>query len=487
MERERVTDLDRARRSLEIQSDQRIIEREVPLPDGQLSAEEALEIAIEAYVYAYPLVLMDMTRVASTSAVTADGMRAFAPINQFAHAPALPDARFTGAARPNVDTLQSSLWFDVSEEPLILGVPDSGGRYYVLSMFDLWSDVFAAPGKRTTGTGPQWYAIVGSRWTGKLPDGVEPLRSPTSLGWIVGRTQTNGGPDLGDVHAFQAGLRAAPLSAFGRATAVPPGGAEPTVSIVPPVAPVNQVARMDGPALFNRFAALTADNPPHPNDYPQLQRMQRLGIVPGVPATRERLSHNAWTALDRAIPFAQRKIRDHATRAARIMNGWVMMTSPIGTYGTDYLKRALIAFMGLGATTVEDAIFPTAFTMADGSQFDSDAKYEVRFPNNGLPPARAFWSLTMYNDRQLFADNPIGRYAIGDRDPLRYDSDGSLMLYIQRESPGRDKETNWLPTPKQGAFTMTLRLYWPESAALDGTWAPPLVKRVGDPHRPSRR
>ncbi len=487
MERERVTDLDRVRRSLEIQSSGLITEREVALPAGQLSAEEALEIAIEAYVYAYPLVLMDVMRVASTSAATTDGMRAHAPMNQFAHAPALPDARFTGGVRPNVDTLHSSLWFDVSEEPLILGLPDSGGRYYVLSMFDLWTDVFAAPGKRTTGTGPQWYAIVGPRWTGTLPDGVEPLRSPTSLGWVMCRTQTNGGPDLGDVHAFQAGLRSAPLSAFGRAAAVPTGLGELPVSIVPPVAPVNQVARMDGPTLFSRFAALTADNPPHNNDYPQLQRMQRLGIVPGVPVTKERLSHNAWVALDRAIPFAQRKIRDHATRAARIMNGWVLMASPIGTYGTDYLKRALIAFMGLGATTVEDAIFPTAFTMADGSPFDSDAKYEVRFPNNGLPPARAFWSLSMYNDRQLFADNSIGRYAIGDRDPLRFDSDGSLMLYIQRESPGRDKESNWLPTPKQGAFTMTLRLYWPEPSALDGTWAPPLVKRVGDHRRPIPR
>ena len=243
---------------------------------------------------------------------------------------------------------------------------------------------------------------------------------------------------------------------------------------------------MDGATLFSRFAALTTENPPHPNDYPQLQRMQRLGIVPGVPVTRERLSSNAWTALDRAIPFAQRKIRDHATRAARIMNGWVMMASPIGTYGTDYLKRALVAFMGLGASPVEDAIFPTAFTMADGSPFDSDAKYEVRLPHNGQPPARAFWSLTMYNDQQLFADNPIRRYAIGNRDYLRYDSDGSLMLYIQRESPGRDKESNWLPTPRQGAFTMTLRLYWPEPKALDGTWAPPLVKRVGDHHRATR-
>ncbi|HEY5413376.1 MAG TPA: DUF1214 domain-containing protein, partial [Gemmatimonadaceae bacterium] len=249
---------------------------------------------------------------------------------------------------------------------------------------------------------------------------------------------------------------------------------------------VTQLARMDGATLFTRFAKLLADNPPHPNDYPQLQRMRRLGITPGAPVIRERLSQNAWTALDRAIPFAQRKIRDHATRAVRIMNGWAMMTSPIGTYGTDYLKRALVAFMGLGASPVEDALFPTAFTMPDGSPFDSNAKYEVRLPANGLPPARAFWSLTMYNDQQLFADNPIRRYAIGNRDYLRYDSDGSLMLYIQRESPGRDRESNWLPTPRQGAFTMTLRLYWPEPKALDGTWAPPLVKRVGDHHRSPR-
>jgi hypothetical protein len=163
------------------------------------------------------------------------------------------------------------------------------------------------------------------------------------------------------------------------------------------------------------------------------------------------------------------------------------MSSPIGTYGTDYLKRALVAFLGLGATTAEDVISPTAFTTADGTPFDSAAKYEVRFPYNGLPPARAFWSLTLYDDRQLFADNPIGRYAISDRDHLHYDSDGSLMLYIQRESPGRRMESNWLPTPQQGSFTLTLRVYWPEPAALDGTWAPPFVKRVSEHHRPPRR
>jgi hypothetical protein len=240
---------------------------------------------------------------------------------------------------------------------------------------------------------------------------------------------------------------------------------------------------MDGATFFARFAELTAVNPPHANDHPQLQRMKRLGIVPAAPFVHERLSHTVRIALDRAIPLAQQKIRDHGSRAARIVNGWVMLSSPIGTYGTDYLKRALVACLGLGTTTVEDMIAPTALTMADGSPFDAEAKYEVRFPHNGLPPARAFWSLTLYDGRQLFADHPTGRYAIGNRDPLRFDSDGSLMLYIQRESPGRGMESNWLPTPNQGAFSLTLRVYWPESAALDGKWAPPLVKRVADSHR----
>ena len=491
MEREHSTDLELARRSLQLQNNGHIIEREVPVPAEQLSAEEALEIAIEAYVYAYPLVLMDAARAASTNTAAPDGMRACAPMNEFAHAPAFPDARFAGGARPNVDTLSSSLWFDVSEEPLIVSVPDSRGRYYVMPMLDLWTDVFASPGKRTTGTGPQRYAIVGPHWTGPIPDGIDVVHAPTSLGWIMARTQADGPSDYDGVCAFQAGLRALPLSAFGRVYTPADVSVDPLPSPIAPIStttPVNRVARMDGATLFARFAELTADNPPHANDHAQLHRMKRLGIVPGVPFVRERLSDNTRVALDRAIPFAQRKIRDHASRAARIVNGWVMMSSPIGTYGTDFLKRALVAFLELGTPTVEDVISPTAFTLADGSPFDSEAKYELRIPHTGFPPARAGWSLTLYDDRQLFADNPIGRYAIGDRDPLYFDSDGSLMLYIQRDSPGRRMESNWLPTPRHGAFTLTLRLYWPEPAAFDGTWAPPLVKRVSsDHHRPMRR
>ena len=485
-DRDELNDLDRARRSLEIQTSTNgpALEREVPVPADQLSAEEALEIAVEAYIYAYPLVLMDVARLTSTNTITVDGMSSLAPINQFAHAPAFPDARFEAAMRPNVDGLISSLWFDVSKEPLAVSVPDPRGRYYMMSVLDLWTDVFATLGTRTTGPNGKQYAIVGPRWTGTLPDHLEPLQSPTSLGRIVGQVQPKSDGDLRGVRTFQSRMRATPLSALGRSHVPMHGKIDSSVSSA---VPVNQVARMDGPALFARFCALTAGNPPHPNDYPLLQRMRRLGVVPGMPCTRDRLSHNAWIALDRAVAFAQRKIRDHVTRAARNVNGWAVFASPIGTYGTDYLKRALMAYMGLGSDLIEDAIYPTALTMADGSPFDAESKYEVRFPATGLPPVRAHWSLTLYDDRELLADNPMGRHSLGARDPLRFDSDGSLMLYIQRESPGRDKEDNWLPTPKRGSFTLTMRLYWPEAAALNGTWAPPLVKWVGDCRRPLRR
>jgi hypothetical protein len=486
-DREDRNDLDRARRSLEKRTNGingRALEREVPVPVEQLSAEEALEIAVEAYVYAYPLVLMDVARMVSTNTITVDGMSSLAPINQFAHAPAFPDARFEGGLRPNVDGLTSSLWFDVSKEPLVVSIPDPRGHYYMMSVLDLWGDVFATFGTRTVGPSARRYAIVGPRWTGTLPDDTEPLRAPTSLGRIVGQVQPQGDDDLRGVRAFQTRLRAAPLSAHGRSHVPSHGRID---SSVPTGVPVDQVARMDGLSLFGRFCALTANNPPHPNDYPLLERMRRLGVVPGMPCTRDRLSHNAWIALDRAVPFAQRKIRDHVSRAARNVNGWSMFASPIGTYGTDYLKRALMAYMGLGADLIEDAIYPTALTMADGSPFDAESKYELRFPATGLPPVRAHWSLTLYDDRDLLADNPIGRYSLGARHPLRFDSDGSLMVYIQRESPGRDKEDTWLPTPKRGSFTLTMRLYRPEAAALNGTWAPPLVKWVGGSRRPLRR
>jgi hypothetical protein len=446
----------------------------LPAAPAGLTDKEADEIGVEAYVYAYPLVLMDATRRVMTNieAVTPTGR---APMNQFGHRSTFPDAKFIDVVRPNADTLYSALWFDVTGEPLLIRVPDSGGRYYLLQMLDLWTDVFASPGTRTTGHGPQAFVLAGPRWEGKLPPGAELLRSPTGVGWVIGRTQTNGKADYDNVHKFQAGISAVPLSALGRGYEPPKGKVDPSV---PRVAPVEQVARMDAATFFARFAELTRDNPPHANDSPVLQRIKRLGLEPGKPFDLARATPQARRALTKAVPAAMKKIIGHVRRAGILVNQWRMLATPVGTYGTDYLRRAGIAYFALGANVSEDSIYPTAFTDADGRPFDSGKKYVLHFPKGQLPPVRAFWSLTMYNDRQLFADNPIDRYAIGDRDRLQFGKDGSLTLYIQRESPGKDREANWLPAPAAGGFSMNLRLFWPRPEALEGTWVPPPVRRV---------
>lgn len=443
---------------------------------AELTPSEITEIALEAYAYAYPVVLMDVSRRVMTNHETPNTDTGLgAPMNQFAHVRAFPDAKFTEVVRPNADTLYSSLWFDVSKEPLVISVPDSGGRYYLLPMLDLWTDVFASPGNRTTGTGAQTFAIVGPKWEGKLPKDVEPIRAPTAIGWMIGRTQTNGKADYDNVHKFQAGLKATPLGAWGKDYVAPKRKVDKDLSKDPPV---EQVAKMDTATFFARFCELTKDNPPHGNDYPILARMKRIGLEPGKPFDLSKASDGVKAALLKAVPLAQKKIFSHFTRSGREVNHWRMIMPPVGTYGTAYLDRAGIAYAGLGANVPEDAIYPTALVDSDGKAFDSSKKYVLHFGKDQLPPVRAFWSLTMYNDRQFFADNPINRYAIGDRDKLRFDKDGSLTLYVQRDSPGKEKESNWLPAPKEGGFSMNLRLYWPSSDALDGTWKPPAVKRV---------
>jgi hypothetical protein len=239
------------------------------------------------------------------------------------------------------------------------------------------------------------------------------------------------------------------------------------------------VENMDAATFFSLFAELTKTNPPHTNDYPVLDRMRRIGLVPGQPFNFAKQRPEVKRALTEAGQAALSRIKGKFHKAGVLANGWRINLSMIGTYATDYLQRAAVAYAGLGANTVEDAIYPSAITDADGKPFHSDNRYAIHFDKAEIPPVRAFWSLTMYDERQLFTDNPLNRYAIGDRDQLKFNADGSLDLYIQRESPGTDKENNWLPAPKSGAFSMNLRLYWPKPEALDGTWTPPVVERVG--------
>jgi hypothetical protein len=439
--------------------------------------DEAAEIAVDGYIYGYPLVLMEITRRVMTNfeRPTASAAGAGAPTNQFVHMRAFPDAKFTDVVRPNADTLYSIAWLDVSREPQVIRLPDSGGRYYLLPMLDMWTDVFASPGKRTTGTAARTLVIADADWQGELPPDVELIRAPTSSAWVIGRTQTNGKADYDAVHAFQDEMSLAPLSAWGSYYEPPAGKMEAGIS---KVAPVEQVARMDAATYFGMLAGLLRRYRPHGNDYPMLERLARIGLAAGQPFDVAKLPPALQKALAVAPAAGQAAIKGFLARSAPIVNGWLMLRNPVGTYGTAYLDRAMVAEVGLGANAPEDASYPTLLSDGDGKPLSSNERYVMHFDKPQIPPVRGFWSLTMYNDKQLFADNPIGRYAIGDRDDLKFNGDGSLDIYIQRQSPGGDRERNWLPAPASGGFSMNLRLYWPKAEVLDSRWKPPAVKRV---------
>lgn len=438
----------------------------------QLHVDQATttEAVAAAYMFGYPLVLMDVTRAVMTNVShPQDGGRA--PVNQFTHVREFPDASFTDVVSPNADTLYSSAWFDLTEQPIILSVPDSGGRYYLMPLLSAWTDVFASPGTRTTGNQGGHFALTGPGWSGKLPEGVERIAAPTAMVWLIGRTQTNGKSDYEAVRAFQDGLTVTPLAAWGTEytppTAVP---LEPGVDTTVP--PADQVAAMDGATFLHRLAVLMVDNPPAEADAPAMAQFAHVGLRPGAfepdPAQT--------TAIEAGVAAGKERLLAAMSKAGGTLpTGWKVFAG-LGSYGTNYGLRALVAQFGLGANLTEDAIYPTADVDGDGDPLDGANRYRIHFDAGQTPPASAFWSLTMYNDRQYFIDNPLDRYAIGDGDQLIYNDDGSLDIWIQHDSPGPDAEANWLPAPS-GSFNVILRVYQPKPEMVGGVWLPPAIMK----------
>lgn len=444
-----------------------------PVQAQGLSDEEAFKLGTEAYVYGYPLVTMEITRRVMTNVATPQGTHA--PMGQFLLMRTYPNASFRDVTAPNADTLYSTAWLDVGKEPYVLSLPDEDGRYFLMPMLSGWTNVFAVPGKRTTGTKAQTYAITGPNWTGRLPEGVKELKSPTSMVWILGRTYCTGTPeDYKACHAIMDKYRLTPLSAYGQQYTPPAGKVDPNIDMKTAVR--EQVNRMDAAAYFKLLAALMKDNPPAKEDASMVAKMAKIGLAPGnfdaskLPA-----------AVARRIPkAAQDQIMGHFKAAGKDENGWVFTTNT-GLYGTDYLQRALITAIGLGANRPQDAVYPTSEVDGDGKPYSGAHKYVMHFPKGQTPPVAAFWSITMYNGDYFFVDNPLNKYTVSPRNALKYNDDGSLDIYIQNESPGKDKEANWLPAPKD-KFILMMRLYWPKEknpSILDGTWKPPAVKAVG--------
>jgi hypothetical protein len=436
--------------------------------------------AVDAYIYGYPLVTMELTRRSFTNVAEPDGKSA--PMGYFVNVPKYPAASDKRVTAPNADTLYSTAWIDVGKEPYILHVPDEHGRYYLMPMLSGWTNVFADPGKRTTGTAAADFAITGPGWKGTLPPGIKAeYKSPTSIVWVLGRTYSTGTPaDYAAVNAIQAQYKLTPLSSWGKPYTPPPGVVNPAWETKDPVR--GQVDAMDGATYFRLLAQLMKANPPAAADAPMVATMAKIGLVPGQDFDPAKLTAEQSAAIQASPRPAQGSIMG-LLKSTQLTNGWNVFTK-LGVYGTEYRLRALATAIGLGANRPQDAIYPVGEVDADGKPFDGANHYVMHFPAGKLPPVDGFWSLTMYDDQYFFVPNKLNRYTLSARNALKHNADGSVDLYLQPSDPGAAKETNWLPTTQSGKFIPMLRLYWPKEtppSILDGTWKPPPIQKAAAP------
>ncbi|NNL57398.1 MAG: DUF1254 domain-containing protein [Pseudomonadales bacterium] len=420
-----------------------------------------------AYLYGYPLLLMDKTRAAM--------LDAGANSNQLLHSQAFPDHTFRNVVRPNNDTLYSIAWLDLSTEALVLTVPDTGGRYYVMPLMDAWTNVFASIGKRSTGTGAGSYLITGPDWQGTVPTGLSAIAAPTNMVWMIGRIQTNGRKDIPAVTDLQQEFSLTPLHQW-------QAGAR-SVGIVNTLArdggrvdPNEELALLDAESFLAKLAQLMSEQYPLVQDEAMLEQLAAIGVTPGVAIDKSKLGVIGSLLGDFAIDITRQQVLKRVTEQRSLENGWAVHRQGIGTYGREYGARAAVAMVGLGALPAEEASYPSTNVDANLQPLSGAYRYRLHFAAGETPPVDAFWSVTMYDEQGFLIENPIDRYAIGDRDELQYNRDGSLDINIQHDQQ-EEGPSNWLPAPL-GSFTLTMRIYVPKSAFLDGSWVLPAVRRL---------
>ena len=439
-----------------------------------ITEQEAHAIGVDAYLYFYPLVTVGISRKVATN-VEAGKIPGFGPANAFHSFAAFPAADFKAVVRPNFDTLYSSAFLDMTKEPVVVSAPNTDGRYYLLPMLDAWTDVFASPGWRTTGTQAGNFLITPPGWSGDVPSGMTRINAPTPHVWIIGRTKTDGPQDYDAVHKIQAGYNVTPLSQWGKPPVPPTVTIDPSVDMKTP--PKVQVDTMPVGKFFAYAAELLKINPPHVTDQPIIAQLKKIGIEVGKSFDLDKANPVIRRALASAPSAAQQVMAWKQPTIARVANHWSMNTDTMGVYGNYYLKRAIITQWGLGANLPEDAIYPSSLGDEAGRPLEGANKYTLHFDKGQTPPADAFWSVTLYDAEGFQVANPINRFNLSSWMPLKYNGDGSLDLYLQKVSPGADKEANWLPAPN-GEFNLLMRLYAPRSEALTGKWTPPSVTRV---------
>ena len=441
-----------------------------------LGAVEAVRIATEAYIYGYPLVTFDMARRQQTNVAAPDAEHA--PMGQMIKMRSYPAVDNHCCAAPNADTLYTEVWLDVSKEPWILGIPEMGDRYYIVPFLDGWSDVVHVASTYATGGKAQTYAVTGPGWSGTLPKGVTEVKSPTGMVWVLGRVYSSGTPeDYKAVHALQDKFSVVPLSAWGKTYTPAPAAVEPGFDMKTSVRKL--VNGLDAFDYLKLLAQLMKTNPPTAADAPIVAQMARIGLVPGQDFDPGKLGVIDREVIKTVPKLALVEMGVHLKKQ-KTTNGWLFFTKGVGVFGTDYLTRGMANLLGPGWNRAQDAVYPLSQKDPSGDAYDgAKYKYVIHFEKGQLPPAEAFWSITMYDEDFFFFPNKINRYDLAKRDRLAIAPDGSVDLYLQAEPPGGNRDANWLPAPK-GKFQLVMRIYAPRQAPpsiLDGTWTPPPARR----------
>ena len=441
-----------------------------------LTDDQIVEIATQAYLYGYTLILMDYTKRVITNVAVPNNFGS-APVNQISHYRSFPDHTNTEVVKMNVDTYYSFVWFDLALEPMVLSVPATE-RYYQLPLLDAYSNVIASPGSRTTGTNAGNFLLASPNYKGSVPEGMTLIQSPTNTVWMIGRTKVLNDQDGATVvRRFQDKIKVVPLSMFGKNYTPPQGVVSEEVK---KIIPARAIENLPIEEVYNMMAQLMVDNPATPADVELVKSMASIGIIPGKKFDFKSLDEQLQEKLT-AIPAKVQETFE-VTRSTGdpsvLINGWQVYTDGLGDYGTNYSLRAYVSYVGLGANLAQDAVYPVIATDQNGNQLMSENNYFIHFEKEEIPPVNAFWSLTLYNKNDFLAESAINRYAIRDRDDLMFNEDGSLDIYIQQSSPSAKRKANWLPTPKEGNFNLTLRLYWPKEAVLNRTWNVPAVMKV---------
>jgi hypothetical protein len=437
--------------------------------------EEIIKLARAAYVYGLPIVLTDFTRQVSG-----------VPNNVFVHGHKFPDHTSRLVVAPNNDTNYSSAFLDLGDDAVVVTIPDTKDRYFVVPLMDAWTNVFASFGKRNTGTHAQTYVITGPHWHGTIPAGLPEVKSPTDLVWIIGRIQVNSPEDqINFVSPIQDQFKLTLLSDWGKTNAASVKNTTHYSVDLPEIKEVQShqltavqaVKQIPVDRFFNYLNQLLVKNPGLPADSATLAKLAKIGIKPGGKFDLNDFDKETQDAL-KNVPNEIYQAFDNIKASAdfKPRNG-----TQLGHYGTDYLTRAAVAYKGLGALPPEEATY-IAYNTDDANTplNGSTTNYVIHFEAGKLPPAKAFWSLTMYDKDRYLSDNPIRRYAIGDRNKLKFNADGSLDIYLQHNDPGADKQSNWLPAPAD-SFNVILRIYVPTDEYLHdkNTWVNPPIKKQG--------